>query len=194
MALAGPYANLHLAPTDNYASIPPLSFLQAGCPSSAQPTASEHWRHKTYVILFILLATNSNWYMTYQIAATNCDVLECPWRSFSYYKPFQVRFFVSVARRAVPLHVQSFMLFYYYSSGSEPVSLQCRVAPWSFLGCKDATCQIWSRCRKNVVVHKEQRNRQTDRQTFILALHIRYNGWGQLPLSLKSKIWDQTWV
>jgi len=28
--------------TDNYASNPPLSFLQAGCPSAAQPTASKH--------------------------------------------------------------------------------------------------------------------------------------------------------
>ena len=32
--------------TDNHASTPPLSFLQAGCPSCAQPTASKHWRHK----------------------------------------------------------------------------------------------------------------------------------------------------
>jgi len=28
--------------TDNHASTPPLSFLQAGCPSCAQPTASKH--------------------------------------------------------------------------------------------------------------------------------------------------------
>ena len=31
--------------TDNHASTPPLSFLQAGCLSAAQPTASKHWRH-----------------------------------------------------------------------------------------------------------------------------------------------------
>jgi len=31
-----------LLQTDNHASIPPLSFLQAGCPSVAQPTASKH--------------------------------------------------------------------------------------------------------------------------------------------------------
>jgi len=30
--------------TDNHASIPPLRFLQAGCPSAAQPTASKHWK------------------------------------------------------------------------------------------------------------------------------------------------------
>jgi len=30
--------------TDNHASTPPLSFLQARCPSAAQPTASNHWR------------------------------------------------------------------------------------------------------------------------------------------------------
>jgi len=29
--------------TDNHASTPPLSFLQAGCPSCRQPTASKHW-------------------------------------------------------------------------------------------------------------------------------------------------------
>jgi len=33
------YANLHLAQTDNHASIPTLSFLQAGCPS-CRPTNS----------------------------------------------------------------------------------------------------------------------------------------------------------
>jgi len=32
VASAGPYASLHLIP-DNHANIPPLSFLQAGCPS-----------------------------------------------------------------------------------------------------------------------------------------------------------------
>ena len=38
MASAGPYASLHLIP-DNHANIPPLSFLQAGCPS-CRPTNS----------------------------------------------------------------------------------------------------------------------------------------------------------
>jgi len=32
VAFAGLYASLHLIP-DNHANIPPLSFLQAGCPS-----------------------------------------------------------------------------------------------------------------------------------------------------------------
>jgi len=32
VASAGLYASLHLIP-DNHANIPPLSFLQAGCPS-----------------------------------------------------------------------------------------------------------------------------------------------------------------
>jgi len=39
VASAGPYANLHLVQTDSYASILPLSFLQAGCPSCC-PTNS----------------------------------------------------------------------------------------------------------------------------------------------------------
>jgi len=41
MASAELYASLHLIP-DNHANIPPLSFLQTGCPSAAQPTASKH--------------------------------------------------------------------------------------------------------------------------------------------------------
>jgi len=39
VASAGPYANLHLDPDTYYASIPPLSFLQTGCPS-CRPTNS----------------------------------------------------------------------------------------------------------------------------------------------------------
>jgi len=38
MASAGLYASLHLIP-DNHANIPPLSFLQTGCPS-CHPTNS----------------------------------------------------------------------------------------------------------------------------------------------------------
>jgi len=38
VASAGLYASLHLAP-DNHASTPPLSYLQAGCPS-CRPTNS----------------------------------------------------------------------------------------------------------------------------------------------------------
>jgi len=38
VASAGPYASLYLNP-DNHANIPPLSFLQAGCPS-CRPTNS----------------------------------------------------------------------------------------------------------------------------------------------------------
>jgi len=38
VASAGPYASLRLIP-DNHANIPPLSFLQAGCPS-CHPTNS----------------------------------------------------------------------------------------------------------------------------------------------------------
>ena len=38
-ASAGTYASLHLAPNRHHASTPPLSFLQAGCPS-CRPTNS----------------------------------------------------------------------------------------------------------------------------------------------------------
>ena len=36
--------------TDNHASTPPLSFLQAGCPSCCQPTASKHLRQLVYYL------------------------------------------------------------------------------------------------------------------------------------------------
>jgi len=36
--------------TDNHASTPPLSFLQAGCPSCRQPTASKHLRQLVYYL------------------------------------------------------------------------------------------------------------------------------------------------
>jgi len=39
VASAGPYASLQLAPDRYHASTPPLSFLQAGCPS-CRPTNS----------------------------------------------------------------------------------------------------------------------------------------------------------
>ena len=39
VASAGPYANVHQ--TDNHASIPPLSFLQAGCPSCCPANSTE---------------------------------------------------------------------------------------------------------------------------------------------------------
>jgi len=40
VASAGPYANLYLTQTDNHASTPPVSFLQAECPS-CRPTNSD---------------------------------------------------------------------------------------------------------------------------------------------------------
>jgi len=58
---AGPYANLHLAPDRQHASTPPLSFLQAGCPS-CRPTNSVKalkatvWR---YTNRFITFPTNA---------------------------------------------------------------------------------------------------------------------------------------
>jgi len=54
--------------------------------------------HKQKVILVYGLS-NSN----------NCYEIECHRRSFPHCKPFQVRYFVFVACRAVPLHLQSFL-------------------------------------------------------------------------------------
>jgi len=39
--------------TSLHASTPPLSFLQAGCPSAAQPTASMHFRGQLAVMLVL---------------------------------------------------------------------------------------------------------------------------------------------
>jgi len=42
--------------------------------------------------------------------SSNCDDVDCLWRSFLYCKPFQVQYFIFVACRAVTLHQQSFLL------------------------------------------------------------------------------------
>jgi len=41
--------------TDNHTSTPPLSFLQAGCPSATQPTASKHIQEKIYLKQYELI-------------------------------------------------------------------------------------------------------------------------------------------
>jgi len=65
--------------TDNYASTPPLNFLQSGCLSATQPTASKH----TGQLLFTVLSYNS--------------AGECPWAGSSmlssFYFPFYCQFF-----------------------------------------------------------------------------------------------------
>jgi len=42
--------------------------------------------------------------------SSKCNDLECLWRSLPYRKPLKVRYFVFVAHRAVPLHLQHFLL------------------------------------------------------------------------------------
>jgi len=42
VASAGTYASLYLIP-DNHANIPPLSFLQAGCPSCRPTNSVKHY-------------------------------------------------------------------------------------------------------------------------------------------------------
>jgi len=46
-----PLARLHLIP-DNHTNIPPLSFLQAGCPSCRPTNSVKGWKQK-FVIFFI---------------------------------------------------------------------------------------------------------------------------------------------
>ena len=48
MASARPYANLHLAPDRNHASIPPLSFSQAGCPSCCPTNSVKALKAKSF--------------------------------------------------------------------------------------------------------------------------------------------------
>ena len=50
--------------------------------------------------------------------SSNCNYLECARRSFPYGKPFQVWYFVFVARHAVPLRLYCF-LFYGYRVGQQ---------------------------------------------------------------------------
>jgi len=42
VASAGPYANLHIAQTNNRTNIPPLSLYRPDALLAAQPTASKH--------------------------------------------------------------------------------------------------------------------------------------------------------
>ena len=60
-----------LLQTDNYASTPPLSFLQAGCPS-CRPTTSEHWRHTNRLegVLTPDLEQHTGWWKSEWITAT----------------------------------------------------------------------------------------------------------------------------
>ena len=65
MASAGPYRSLHLAQTDNHASTPPLSVLQARCPS-CRPTnsikalkATKHWRQQIYLLTYLFRCRKS---------------------------------------------------------------------------------------------------------------------------------------
>jgi len=44
VASAWPYANMHIGPTHNHASIPPLIFYRPDALPAAQPTVSKHWR------------------------------------------------------------------------------------------------------------------------------------------------------
>ena len=55
LASAGPYLSLTSLQTDNHASTPRLSFLQAR--PAAQPTVSKHWRH-THDVKTVLLAAS----------------------------------------------------------------------------------------------------------------------------------------
>jgi len=53
MASAGLYASLHLIP-DNHANIPPLNFLQAGCPSLTGDinAQSSYWNNEKVKIAY----------------------------------------------------------------------------------------------------------------------------------------------
>ena len=65
--------------TDNHAGTPPLSFLQAGCPSCRPTTASKHWRQinwqfsgksgpKDQVALHYYYTSPSHWCTTHEVS------------------------------------------------------------------------------------------------------------------------------
>jgi len=62
---AGPYASLHLAPDRHHASSPPLSFLQAGCPS-CQPTNSVKALKALKWVIKWLITTVTNMIILYE--------------------------------------------------------------------------------------------------------------------------------
>ena len=55
--------------------------------------------------------------------SSDCNDLECPCRSFPYGKPFQVRYFLLTVRRAVTLHLQSFLSS--YTGGQSKQTTRC---------------------------------------------------------------------
>jgi len=52
VASAGPYASLHLIPDNHDDNIPPLSFLQAGCPSCHPTNSVKALKATLYFVIF----------------------------------------------------------------------------------------------------------------------------------------------
>jgi len=55
VASAGPYADLHLAQTDNHAWIPPISFYRLDALPATPPTVSKHWRQTVVIAMLVLI-------------------------------------------------------------------------------------------------------------------------------------------
>jgi len=60
------HASLHLDPADNHASIPPLSFLQAGCPSCRPTNSVKALKAAVDIINEIFCTTTSRYANSYQ--------------------------------------------------------------------------------------------------------------------------------
>ena len=60
VASAGQYASLHLAPDRYHASTPPLSFLQAGCPSCPPTNSVKALKAQIYTICSIYMDWQRN--------------------------------------------------------------------------------------------------------------------------------------
>jgi len=60
------HASLHLDPADNHASTPPLSFLQAGCPSCRPTNSVKALKAAVDIINEIFCTTTSRYANSYQ--------------------------------------------------------------------------------------------------------------------------------
>jgi len=75
VASAGPYANhLPLFQTDNHATTSPLTFYRPDTLPAAQPTASKHWRHCSWMLLHRFISKQVFWYIWWSVvlASESC--------------------------------------------------------------------------------------------------------------------------
>jgi len=81
--------------TDNHAIASPLSFYRPDAHPVVQPTASKHWRHQA---LKVSLIGSDIWLIESHRFRSSWYLSKLPSMSFTYCKPFRMRFFRTVVQ------------------------------------------------------------------------------------------------